>query len=175
MRFIFTYFLLTIFLFFPFSVFAAPSSEFWNPFRDSKIDFTQEINSAIQKVLTTIVQIAGRTVSAFRLANPANYGVTSGAYNLNNISIKSVAGVILTPASPITDVSEEGTPCGGGSGDPFWANDCSCVCSKGKVHNLVYDVSSLCPEDPNRNCEDCRDITRHDNRYTKVSECKTGF
>jgi hypothetical protein len=175
MRFIFPYFFLFLVLFLPFSAFAAPSNEFWNPFRGSKINFTEEINSAIQKVLTTIEEIAGRAVSKFRISDPANYGVSSGAYNTNNISAKSASGIVLIPASPIKDTSSEGTPCGGGSGDPFWANDCSCVCSKGKVHDLVYEVSSLCPEDDNRNCEDCRDITRHDNRYTKVSECKTGF
>lgn len=159
----------------PSSTLASPSSEFWNPFRGSKVSFTQAINSSLQGLLTALEKATGRVVSAFRISDPANFGVVSGAYNLNKISKKSTSGIVITPASPITDISSSGTVCGGGSGDPFWANDCSCVCSKGKVHNLVYEVSDRCPEDDNRSCEDCRDITRHDNSYTKVSECKTGF
>jgi len=172
MRYVFTYFFLIILLFLPFSTFAAPSDEFWNPFRDSKIDFTKEINLAFQKVSEVIKQVADQTVSIFCTPTPVIYGSNSGTYNPKNVGVKNAMGVVVAPISSNTSISGDSVPCGGRSGDPFWASDCSCVCSKGKTPNLVYEVSDRCPEDNSRICEDCRSITNSDNSYTKVSDCR---
>lgn len=186
MRFI-LFVLVLLVLQFPVSVVAAaPSNEFWNPFRNDTTNFKQEINDAISSLLATIGNFAGQVVSrvrvpvfqsqsAYKDTQAANYGVKSGEYNLNNISLKSLVGAVPEPAEKIDDISEEGKPCGGDPGDPFWADDCSCHCSMGGKHDFEYEATGYCPENSNLTCEDCRDITRHDNSYTKVSECKNDF
>ena len=179
--------LVSVVIFFPVTVSAAaPSDEFWNPFRNDTKNFKQEITNTINGLLSTIGNFAGQVISrvripvlqtqsAYKNTQAANYGVKSGGYNLNNISLKSLTGSVPAPADKIDDVSEEGKPCGGGSGDPFWADDCSCHCSTGAQHDLEYEATGYCPGDSNRTCEDCRDITRHDNSYTKVSQCQEDF
>ncbi|MDO8512830.1 MAG: hypothetical protein Q7S57_06180 [bacterium] len=176
-----------VIIFFPFASHGAtPSDEFWNPFRNDTTNFTQEITDIIHNLLAVIGTFAGQVVSKVRIPAPqtqsaykntqaANYGVKSGGYNLNNISLKSLVGAIPQPAPKITDTEEEGKPCGGGSGDPFWAKDCSCHCSTGAKKDTEYEATGYCPDDTNRRCEDCRDITRHDNSYTKVTECLQDF
>lgn len=180
-------FIILVLLILPFAIqAAAPSAEFWNPFRDNSADISQEISGIIGKLLNSIGTFAGKAVSRLRIpvaeikstyknAQPAYMGAASGGYNVSGFSLKSLTGIAPKPAAPITDIEEEGKPCGGGSGDPFWADDCSCHCSKGAVSDLKYESTGYCPNDSNRTCEDCRDITRHDNRYTKVSECKNDF
>jgi len=179
--------LISVVIILPLSVSAAaPSSEFWNPFRNDTTNFRQEISDAINSLLATIGNFAGQVISkvripvlqtqsAYKNTQAANYGVKSGGYNLNNISLKSLTGAVPAPADKIDDVSEEGKPCSGESGDPFWASDCSCHCSTGAKKDTEYEATGYCPDDTNRRCEDCRDITRHDNSYTKVSECKDDF
>lgn len=171
---------------FPFMSLSAPSEEFWNPFRNDATNITGEISDIIHGLLTTIGSFAGQVVSkikipeiqprsAYKTTQYAGSGVQAGSYNLNQISLKSLWGVAPSTAPKIEDTSEEGKPCGGGTGDPFWANDCSCHCSKGAKPGTTYETTGYCPEDDNRTCEDCRSITRHDNSYTKVSECRNDF
>lgn len=177
-------FLLVILL--PLTSQARPSNNFWDPFRGDTTNINEEVRSIISGILNSIGSFAGKAVSAIRIpflqtqskyknATAANSGVVSGQYNLKNISLKSLTGVAPTPDISITDVSEEGKPCSGEAGVPFWADDCSCHCSKGAKPNTTYETTGYCPEDTNRTCEDCRSITRHDNSYTKVSECRENF
>jgi len=171
---------------FPLTSWARPSADFWNPFRDDTTNISEEMKSVIANILDTIGNFAGKAVSAIRIpflqtqseyknAVAANSGVTSGQYNLKNISVKSLTGIAPTPDISIVDVSEEGKPCSGESGAPFWADDCSCHCSTGARPGFSYEATGYCPEDSNRRCEDCRDITRHDNSYTKVIQCRDDF
>jgi hypothetical protein len=178
--------IISVVIIFPVAASATPSDEFWNPFRNNTTNVEQEITDIVQKILNTIGSFAGQVIShvripvmqtqsAYKTTRAANYGVGSGDYNLNKISLKSINSAVPQPPPRIEDVSGEGKPCGGATGDPFWASDCSCHCSTGGQHGLTYESTGYCPDDSNRTCEDCRDITRHDNSYTKVSECLQDF
>lgn len=159
---------------------ASPSDRFWNPFRHVDSNIFSTVTTTIWELVNEATENIGRTVSNFRIPDPAIVGARAlSAYDRSFLGRKTgqrptIAGD-ASPPSPIRDVPGVGTPCGGGSGDPYWAADCSCRCSRGGVANLSYEVSDRCPEDDNRACEDCRAITRHDKAITTIALCRDQF
>lgn len=69
-------------------------------------------------------------------------------------------------AAVIDDGSVRGEVCGGGPGDPWWADDCSCQCNDLVPVGGGNDVAS---------CQSTRPITRHDISVTSQEECLADF
>lgn len=156
--------LLSFLLIIPFKTFALPSNDFWNPFLGDASNVSQTISEIIQSISNKIQQVAtaiynNTVVSRYKTPQRTNYGVKAN----------------YQPDLSVQDVGSDGTNCGGGPGDFFWASDCSCHCSTGKLSGKIYEATDRCPEDDNRTCEDCRKITKHDNTYLTVQECKVNF
>ncbi len=186
--------LLLLFMTLPWTAAAAPSIAFWDPYRGVPPSVTQETLELLQRFVQSFAfripnplyrgtkdaadyfpGFVPALVSAYRVPNPLYLGIRAKKdYHPPVVPPPLSAKVVVRP-SPITDTSGHGTPCGGADSDPYWANDCSCRCSKGGQHTLSYAVSDRCPEDDNRTCEDCRAITRHDRLVTTVAECLEPF
>ena len=159
----------------PTKTFALPSNDFWNPFSDDSSNISQTLSSIFQEIVGQAKQVAttiinNTIVSEFKLPQRTD-GSPYKQTDRKNYGEKGN----YQPDYSVQDESKDGVACGGGSGDPFWANDCSCHCSKGGLQNKNYETTDRCPENDNLACEDCRKITRHDNVYQTVAECKSDF
>lgn len=159
------------------SAHAAPSDRFWDPFRGtSQLRLIDTARTLLERFTDTVRRVAGNPVSFFRSPDPSFLGVRpTSAYRPDFLGQKFSLGLRPSPPAPVRDVSGAGTPCGGSDSDPYWANDCSCRCSRGGRDELTYEVSDRCPEDSNLACEDCRKITRHDKHVQTVQECLEPF
>jgi hypothetical protein len=164
MRRAFILFILMICLFLPLVTHAtSPSDRFWDPFRAVPGNLSDQFSDALDALLRDTEKIAGRSVSLFRIPDPLRVGFRAlSAYRPGFLGLKfSQETGIPAPPSPVAgDRTFPHTRCGDKDGDPFWAEDCSCRCK------------DPCPENDNRSCEDCRNITRPDRFVATVEACR---
>jgi hypothetical protein len=166
-----------------FSNATVPSQEYWDPFRGSVSQFRNEISNIIAGLLKQINQYTSQTVSAFIIpswtqatSNREQYKKIGNYIPLINEALKKVSlKTNISPPPTIVGEKSQDNPCGGLSTDSYWADDCSCRCSRGGIANLDYEVSDRCPENDNLACEDCKKITRHNNEQTTIEQCRSSF
>lgn len=162
---------------------SSASDRFWDPFRETGSALLGELTDLLESVLPNIVPFSDQPASVFRIPDPSRIGFRPfSAYQPGFVGVKTgqlppIIGLNApgVPPIPIADTPRSGAPCGGGDGDPYWADDCSCRCSNGGVQGLRYEVSDRCPENDGLACEECRSITRHDKHVTRVTECQSQF
>src|SRR5688572_2674850 len=100
----FASFLLGVFVIQP--AYAAPSNEFWNPFRATQENISLTLRGFLNSVFAAIPVVAGNPVSTFRIPRPSFLGFQPRtAYVPGALGVKSLRGGSFRPVppSPITD------------------------------------------------------------------------